>query len=256
MRSQQELEHILDQYDSDHAAQGGLAGAARKLFKKAGRKSLAAFEIVDRLFPNLPDEDRMGLSDILDRDLVGGGRGWLRSLVTDRYIRLVNRDAKTFVAALAGMTPKKRAAAWRKLIPEECETAWAMLTPEQRKVDGDALAIAWIDEAGDPESKRIRKEHVNATKRLAAEGLVVDAGRRDGQVMSVAVECLQPEDIERLLLDEPVKQRALGANAFGRGRPIADNPHPADTPAHQSWRGGFCAARDLARGLDGLSKGH
>jgi hypothetical protein len=118
MRSQQELEGILDQYDLDHVEPGGLAGAARKLFKKAGRKGLAAFEIVDRLFPNLPDEDRMGLSDILDRDLVGDGRGWLRVLVTGRDIRLDNRDANAFVAALAGMTPKKRAAAWRKLNPE------------------------------------------------------------------------------------------------------------------------------------------
>jgi hypothetical protein len=123
-----------------------------------------------------------------------------------------------------------------------------MLTPEQRKADGDALAIAWIDEAGDPERKRIREEHINATKRLAAEGLVVEVGRRDGQVISVAVECLQPEDIERML-DEPVKQRALGLNAFHRGRPITDNPHPADTPAYQDWLGGFAAARDLARDL-------
>jgi hypothetical protein len=133
-----------------------------------------------------------------------------------------NQDAKAFVAALAGMTPKERAAAWRKLTPEECAAAWATLTPKQRKADGDALAIAWIEEVDDPDIKRSREEHIDITNELAAEGLIVDAGRRDGQVISVAVAHLKPEEIERTL-DGPVKQRALGANAFHRGRSITDS---------------------------------
>jgi hypothetical protein len=43
MRSKQELERILDQYDLDHAEEGGLAMADLKLFKKAGTKGMAAF---------------------------------------------------------------------------------------------------------------------------------------------------------------------------------------------------------------------
>jgi hypothetical protein len=57
--------------------------------------------------------------------------------------------------------------------------------------------------------------------------------------------------LERLIgiagmLNGPVKQRALGANAFHRGRSITDNPHPADTSEHQNWGFGFRAARAIA----------
>jgi hypothetical protein len=92
MRSKQELEHILDQYDRDHAAQGGLAGAAIKLFKAAGHEGLIADEIVKQLFPDLPVDERAALGDILDRDLAGDGDGrWLRALVgRDIVYALVN----------------------------------------------------------------------------------------------------------------------------------------------------------------------
>ena len=87
MRSHQELEHILDQYDSAHAKEGGLAGAARNLFKEAGPQGMIASDIVNQLFPELPIEDRAALGDILDRDLTGGGGGrWLRSLVTGEKV--------------------------------------------------------------------------------------------------------------------------------------------------------------------------
>jgi hypothetical protein len=87
MRSQQELEDVLDQYDLDHAKKGGLAGAALKLFKEAGHEGLIASDIVEHLFPELPVEDRAALGDILDRDLTGGGDGrWLRSLVTNANV--------------------------------------------------------------------------------------------------------------------------------------------------------------------------
>jgi len=87
MRSQQELEHILDQYDLDHAEQGGLAGAALKLFKATGAKGMIARDIVRQLFPNLPADDRAALGDILDRDLAGGGDGrWLRALVGEKIV--------------------------------------------------------------------------------------------------------------------------------------------------------------------------
>ena len=81
MRSQQELEHILDQYDLDHATRGGLAGAALKLTREAGFDVMSAPMVVNHLFPGLPKEDRRNLIDILNRDLVGDGRGWLRILV-------------------------------------------------------------------------------------------------------------------------------------------------------------------------------
>jgi hypothetical protein len=81
MRSQQELEHLLDQYDLKHAKRGGLAMAAYKLSAEAGGKFLNAVDVVKKFFPDLPDEDRAALSDILNRDLAGDGRGWLRVLV-------------------------------------------------------------------------------------------------------------------------------------------------------------------------------
>jgi hypothetical protein len=43
---------------------------------------MIAGEITEHLIPDLPAEDRVALGDILDRDLVGNGRGWLRPLVT------------------------------------------------------------------------------------------------------------------------------------------------------------------------------
>jgi hypothetical protein len=151
-------------------------------------------------------------------------------------------DLKAFVAALARRSPKERAAAWRRLTPEECAAAWSLLTPQQRKADGVALAIAWINEVDDPDAKRRRAEYVDTTNGLAVDGLIVEIGRRDGQVVSVAVEHLQPEEIEQVLVDGPIKHRALGANAFHRGRSVADNPYPTDTSEHQSWHEGFCAA--------------
>jgi hypothetical protein len=81
MRSQQELERLLDQYDRDHAKQGGLAGAALRLAKEAGHEGIIASDIVGHLFPDLPIEDRAELGDMLDRDLAGDGRGWLRGLI-------------------------------------------------------------------------------------------------------------------------------------------------------------------------------
>ena len=86
MRSHQELEHILYQYDSAHAKEGGLAGAARNLFKEAGPQGMIASDIVNQLFPELPIEDRAALGDILDRDLTSGGGRWLHSLITGEKV--------------------------------------------------------------------------------------------------------------------------------------------------------------------------
>jgi hypothetical protein len=155
-----------------------------------------------------------------------------------------DRKTKTFIAALAKMTPKERAAAWRKLSYEECATAWVALTPEERKADTGALEIAAIEEAG-PDIKQQVKETVEARKRLASKGLVVEAGRRNGQVVHVHVEHATPAQIG-LIPDEPTKQRALGASAFHRARTATENPYPADTPAQQFWHQGFCTARDCA----------
>ena len=94
MRSQQELEHILDQYDLDHAEQGGLAGAALELAKEAGLDVMSSPRLVKHLFPDLSKEDRRGLIDILNRDLSGDGRGWVRILVVGGDIAQRLRLAK------------------------------------------------------------------------------------------------------------------------------------------------------------------
>jgi hypothetical protein len=94
MRSKRkrELERILDQYDLDHAEQGGLAGIALELFKAAEHGPMIAGEIAERLFSDLPADDRVAIGDILDRDLVGDGRGWLRPLVTGGHLAPVIRN--------------------------------------------------------------------------------------------------------------------------------------------------------------------
>src|SRR6516164_1473759 len=107
MRLQQELEHLLDQYDLKHAKRGGLAMAAFKLSKKAGGKFLNAFDVVNQFFPDLPDEDRAALSDILNRDLAGDGRGWLRVLVVGGDIPLRLRLAKKSVWQMQGLKKLK-----------------------------------------------------------------------------------------------------------------------------------------------------
>ena len=88
-RRKQELELILDQYDLDHAEQGGLAGIALELFKTAEDGRMIAGEIAERLFSDLPAKDRHAIGHMLDRDLDGKGRGWLRPLVTGGYLRPV-----------------------------------------------------------------------------------------------------------------------------------------------------------------------
>jgi hypothetical protein len=67
MRSKQELRHILDRFDIDHAEQGGFAGATLKFLAEAGSRGMIADEIVNRLFPNLPADERAALGDMLDR---------------------------------------------------------------------------------------------------------------------------------------------------------------------------------------------
>ena len=67
MRTKQELRRILDQYDIDHSEQGGFKGAATKLIKEAGARGMIPDEIVDRLFPDLPADDRAALGEMLDR---------------------------------------------------------------------------------------------------------------------------------------------------------------------------------------------
>jgi hypothetical protein len=95
MRSQQELEHLLDQYDLDHAEQGGLAGATLKMAKEAGSDVMSAPMVVKYFFPDLPKEDRRNLIKILNRDLAGDeGRGWLRVLVVGGDISLRVRLAQ------------------------------------------------------------------------------------------------------------------------------------------------------------------
>jgi hypothetical protein len=67
MRTKQELRRILDQYDIDHSEQGGFKGAATKLIKEAGARGMVPDEIVDRLFPDLPADDRAAIGEMLDR---------------------------------------------------------------------------------------------------------------------------------------------------------------------------------------------
>jgi hypothetical protein len=121
MRSQQELEGILDQYDLKYAQRGGLAGAALKLYKKAGPEGLIADGIANRLFSHLPGEDRRGLGDILNRDLSGDGRGWLYVLVTGGDIQLRLRLAKKSVWQMQGLKKLKIEEAPRLAMFELCD---------------------------------------------------------------------------------------------------------------------------------------
>jgi hypothetical protein len=53
------------------------------MFRTAQRGYMIAGEIAERrLLSDLPTDDRVAPGDILDRDLVGDGRGWLRPLIT------------------------------------------------------------------------------------------------------------------------------------------------------------------------------
>jgi hypothetical protein len=120
-RSQQELEGILDQYDLKHVKRGGLAMAAYKLSAKAGGKFLNAVDVVNKFFPDLPDEDRVALSDILNRDLGGDGRGWLRVLVTGGDIPLRLRLAKKSKWQMQGLKELKIEGAPALTIFELCD---------------------------------------------------------------------------------------------------------------------------------------
>ena len=96
MRTKQELRRILDQFDLDHAEQGGFQGAACKLIEEAGPRGMIPEEIVDRLFPDLPAEDRAGLGDMLNRGEDGddndGGDDFEVSEL--KYVELAEKHAK------------------------------------------------------------------------------------------------------------------------------------------------------------------
>jgi hypothetical protein len=66
MRSKQELRPILEQCDLDHAEQGGFIGAVRKLLAEAGATGMIPDEITNRLFSDLPADERAALGDMLD----------------------------------------------------------------------------------------------------------------------------------------------------------------------------------------------
>ena len=121
MRSQQELERLLDQYDLKHAKRGGLAMAAYKLSAKAGGKFLNAVDVVNKFFPNLSDDDGAALSDILNRDLGGDGRGWLHVLVTGGDIPLRLRLAKKSKWQMQGLKELKIEGAPALTIFELCD---------------------------------------------------------------------------------------------------------------------------------------
>jgi hypothetical protein len=96
MRTKQELRRILDQFDLDHAEQGGFQGAACKLIEEAGPRGMIPEEIVDRLFPDLPAEDRAGLGDMLNRGEDGddndGGDDFEVSEL--KYVELAEKHVK------------------------------------------------------------------------------------------------------------------------------------------------------------------
>ena len=103
MRTKQELRRILDQFDLDHAEQGGFQGAACKLIEEAGPRGMIPEEIVDRLFPDLPAEDRAGLGDMLNRgedgdDNDGGDDFELSELkyveLAEKHVELAEKHAK------------------------------------------------------------------------------------------------------------------------------------------------------------------
>ena len=136
MRSQQELEHLLDQYDLKHAKRGGLAGAVLELAKKAGFDVMSAPKVVNRLFPDLPDEDRRGLIDILNRDLVGEGRGRLRVLVEGGDIPLRLRLAKKSVWQMQGRKLFEVEDGPRPVLFELCDGFYWDGEPAIRNSDG------------------------------------------------------------------------------------------------------------------------
>jgi hypothetical protein len=86
VKRKRELERILNQYDLDHAEQGGIA---LKLFEEAEHGRMIAGEIAEILFADLPGKNRCAIGDMLDRDLDRRGRGWLRPLVTGGHLRPV-----------------------------------------------------------------------------------------------------------------------------------------------------------------------
>ena len=96
MRTKQELRRILDQFDLDHAEQGGFQGAACKLIEEAGPRGMIPDEIVNRLFPDLPAEDRAALGDMLNRGEDGddndGGDDFEVSEL--KYVELAEKHAK------------------------------------------------------------------------------------------------------------------------------------------------------------------
>ena len=96
MRTKQELRRILDQFDLDHAEQGGFQGAACKLIEEAGPRGMIPDEIVNRLFPDLPAEDRAALGDMLNRGEDGddndGGDDFEVSEL--KYVELAEKHVK------------------------------------------------------------------------------------------------------------------------------------------------------------------
>jgi hypothetical protein len=222
MRSQQELEDILDQYDSDHTKEGGIAMAALELYKEAGREGLIADEIANHLFPGLSAEDRAAIGDILNRDLAGDGRGWLRVLVAGGDIPLRLRLAKKSVWQMQGLKKLKIKGAPALTIFELCDGFY--WDSERATVNGTTTPMPdgfYVCELGDDdfitkapdggdsvqgpyataaEAERETRKMLAAVdqtlRNLERAGLVRRETGTDGVVRSHAV-TLSPEEAER-----------------------------------------------------------
>ena len=222
MRSQQELEGILDQYDLKHAKRGGVAGAALKLYEKAGGKGLIADEIANRLFPDLPAEDRAALGEILNRDLAGDGRGWLRVLVTGGDIPLRLRLAKKSVWQMQGIKELQIEGAPKLAMFELCDGYY--WDGERATVNGTTTPMPdgfYVCEVGDDnfiakssgggdsvrgpyataaeaerETRKTMADVDQAARNLERAGLIRRETGTDGVVRSQAVK-LSPEESER-----------------------------------------------------------
>jgi hypothetical protein len=68
MKTKQQLMRIIDQRDRDLDDQGGLVGVARRLISEIGARGMIASEIADRLFPELSEDERYAISEILEEE--------------------------------------------------------------------------------------------------------------------------------------------------------------------------------------------
>jgi hypothetical protein len=115
-----------------------------------------------------------------------------------------DQHARTFVAALAGMTPEDRVTAWTNLTPDDRVAAWNTMTPDEQAADNAAWPGEywwWLTQSFENSAAAFRAAG-NDRAAVIADQLVATADNVSAELMSEWYSNLDTGNIHEQMLRE------------------------------------------------------